>query len=81
MNPPFQWSFTYSTALAYDPDSTSVQAFTTSNTYILPDISGTNLIFDIKVMDSVGLTSSVGYYSRNNNTPIAIDGTFSYTTI
>lgn len=81
LNPPFQWSFTYSTALAYDPDSTSVQAFTTSNTYLLPDISGTNLVFDIKVMDSVGLTSSVGYYSRNNNTPIAITGTFSYTTI
>jgi hypothetical protein len=81
LNPPFQWSFTYSTAISYDPDSTSVQAFTTSNTYLVPDISGTNLVFDIKVMDSVGLTSSVGYYSRNNNSPIVIDGTFSYTTL
>ena len=81
LNPPFQWSFTYSTVLNYNPDSISQQSFTTSNHYILPDTSGTNLVFDIKVIDSVGLTSSVGYYSRNGNSPISIDGTFSYTTL
>ena len=81
LNPPFQWSFTYSTALSYNPDSYPSQSFTTSNHYILPDTSGTNLVFDIKVMDSVGLTSSIGYYSRNGNSPISINGTFSYTTL
>ena len=81
LNPPFQWSFTYSTALSYNPDSYPSQSFTTSNHYMLPDTSGTNLVFDIKVMDSVGLTSSIGYYSRNGNSPISINGTFSYTTL
>lgn len=81
LNPPFQWSFTYSTALSYDPDSYELQAFTTSNHYLFSDTSGSKLVFDIEVMDSVGLTSSVGYYSRNNNSPISINGTFSYTTL
>ena len=81
LNPPFQWSFTYSTALSYNPDSYPSQSFTTSNHYMLPDTSGTNLVFDIKVIDSVGLTSSIGYYSRNGNSPISINGTFSYTTL
>ena len=81
LNPPFQWSFTYSTALSYNPDSYPSQSFTTSNHYILPDTSGTNLVFNIKVVDSVGLTSSIGYYSRNSNSPISINGTFSYTTL
>ena len=81
LNPPFQWSFTYSNVLTYDPDSIDVQSFTTSNSYILPDTSGTNLIFDIKVIDSIGLISNVGYYSRNGNNPISINGTFSYTTL
>jgi hypothetical protein len=81
LNPPFQWSFTYSEASAYDPDEYSIQAFTTSNAYILPDITGTNLVFDITVMDSAGSTSSAGYYSVNAGSPISIDGTFSYTTL
>jgi hypothetical protein len=81
LNPPFQWSFTYSNVLDYDPDSIDFDSFTTSNSYILPDTSGTNLIFDIKVMDSVGVTSSFGYYSRNANDPVSINGTFSYTTL
>lgn len=81
LNPPFQWSFTYSTTLSYNTDSYPSQSFTTSNHYMLPDTSGTNLVFDIKVMDSVGLTSSIGYYSRNGNSPISINGTFSYTTL
>jgi len=81
LNPPFQWSFTYSEASAYDPDEYSIQAFTTSNAYIFPDITGTNLVFDITVMDSAGSTSSAGYYSVNAGSPISIDGTFSYTTL
>ena len=81
LNPPFQWSFTYSTALSYNPDSYPSQSFTTSNHYMLPDTSGTNLVFNIKVVDSVGLTSSIGYYSKNSNSPISINGTFSYTTL
>lgn len=81
LNPPFQWSFTYSSVFDYDPDSIDFDSFTTSNSYILPDTSGTNLIFDIKVMDSVGVTSSFGYYSRNGNDPVSINGTFSYTTL
>ena len=81
LNPPFQWSFTYSVASAYDPDEYSIQAFTTSNAYLLTDTTGTNLVFDITVMDSAGSTSSTGYYSVNAGSPISIDGTFSYTTL
>lgn len=80
LNPPFQWSFTYSTFTNYDPENV-VDSFTTSNHYILPDTSGSNLIFDIKVADYTGLTSSKGYYYVNSGSLVAVDGTFSYTTI
>jgi hypothetical protein len=81
LNPPFQWSFTYSTAANYDIDSIMVDSFTTSNSYILPDPGATNLIFDIKVMDATGLTSSIGKYSINQTDYIDVVGTFSYTTL
>lgn len=80
LNPPFQWSFTYSSALSYDPDEEVVDSFTTSNHYLLPDTPGSNLVFDIKVIDSTGLTSNSGYYSVNDTEPVIIEGTFSYTT-
>ena len=81
LNPPFQWSFGYSPALSYNPDMFATQSFTTSNTYLLPDTSGTKLIFDIKVMDAVGQISNIGYYSINETDPISIAGTFSYTSL
>jgi hypothetical protein len=80
LNPPFQWSFTYSTAANYDIDS-MIDSFTTSNTYILPDPGSTSMVFDIKVMDSTGLTSSIGKYSINQTDYIDVIGTFSYTTL
>ena len=80
LNPPFQWSFTYSTAANYDVD-TVIDSFTTSNYYLLPDTSGSNLVFDIKVADATGLTSSMGYYYVNSGSSVGVDGTFSYTTI
>ena len=80
LNPPFQWSFTYSEATSYDTEE-HVQSFTTSNNYSFTDSTGTNLVFDIKVMDSAGSISSTGYYIVNSGAPISIDGTFSYTTL
>ena len=53
----------------------------TANVYILPDISGTKLVFDIKVIDSIGLSSSVGVYSVNAGGKLPFKGTFSYTTL
>ena len=80
LNPPFQWSFTYSEATSYDTEE-HVQSFTTSNNYSFTDSTGTNLVFDIKVMDSAGSISNTGYYIVNSGVPISIDGTFSYTTL
>ena len=80
LNPPFQWSFTYSEATSYDTEE-HAQSFTTSNSYSFADTTGTNLVFDIKVMDSAGSISSAGYYIVNSGAPISIDGTFSYTTL
>ena len=81
MNPPFQWAFAYSPEISYEPDMFATQSFTTSNTYSISDSGGNALIFDIKVMDATGLTSSIGYYSINQTDPILTNGTFSYTTL
>ena len=81
MNPPFQWAFGYSPEISYDSDMFATQSFTTSNTYNISDSGDNALIFDIKVMDVTGLTSSVGYYSINQTDPILTNGTFSYITL
>ena len=74
-------SFAYSPEISYEPDMFATQSFTTSNTYSISDSGGNALIFDIKVMDATGLTSSIGYYSINQTDPILTNGTFSYTTL
>ena len=81
MNPPFQWAFGYSPEISYDSDMFATQSFTTSNTYSILDSPDTPMIFDVKVMDATGLTSSVGYYSINQTDPIPTNGTFSYITL
>lgn len=81
LNPPFQWSFGYTASSNYKSGLFSTQSFSTNNHYILPDVSGTSLVFDIKVIDSIGLTSSIGGYSVNSGNIIPFDGTFSYTTL
>jgi hypothetical protein len=81
LNPPFQWSFGYTASSNYNSSLFSTQSFSTNNHYILPDVSGTNLVFDIKVIDSIGLSSSVGVYSVNSGNTVPFKGTFSYTTL
>jgi hypothetical protein len=81
LNPPFQWSFGYTASSNYNRSLFSTQSFSTNNHYILPDVSGTKLVFDIKVIDSIGLSSSVGVYSVNAGGKLPFKGTFSYTTL
>jgi len=81
LNPPFQWSFGYTASSSYNAKLFANQPFSTTTNYLLPDTSGSNLVFDVKVVDSIGLTSSVGYYAVNNGSKVPFSGTFSYTTI
>lgn len=81
LNPPFQWSFGYTQSSNYRSGLFSTLPFSTNNHYILPDAGGTNLVFDIKVVDSIGLTSSIGGYRVNSGNIIPFGGTFSYTTL
>ena len=81
LNPPFEWSFGYTASSYYNDNLFTTQSFSSSNNYLLPDSSGTELVFDIKVIDSIGLTSSVGVYSINGGNIIPFNGTFSYITL
>ena len=81
MNPPFKWAFGYTASTSYNANLFSTQSFATTTYYRLPDTSGSNLVFDIKVIDSIGLTSSVGYYVVNSGNKVPFSGTFSYTTL
>ena len=81
LNPPFQWSFGYTASSSYNNMLFATPSFSNTNHYILPDTSGSDLIFDIKVIDSIGLTSSLGNYVINGGNAINFNGTFSYTTL
>jgi hypothetical protein len=81
LNPPFQWSFGYTASSSYNNMLFATPSFSNTNHYILPDTSGSDLVFDIKVVDSIGLTSSLGNYVINGGNVINFNGTFSYTTL
>ena len=81
LNPPFQWSFGYTASIYYNTNLFSTQSYSTTDNYLLPDTSGTDLIFSVMVIDSIGLTSNAGVYTINSGSPTTFNGTFSYTTL
>lgn len=81
INPPFQWSIGYTASSSYDPYTIQKSAYSTADSFVIPDASSTNWIFDIEVKDAAGLTSNSGYYIVNSGNQFDIRGTFSYVSL
>ena len=81
INPPFQWSIGYTASSSYDPYTIDKSTYSTLDSYIIPDATGTELIFDIEVKDAAGFVSNSGYYILNGGNRTDIAGTFSYVSL
>jgi hypothetical protein len=81
INPPFQWSIGYTASSSYDPYTIEKSTYSTLDSYIIPDATGTELIFDIEVKDAAGFVSNSGYYILNGGNRTDIAGTFSYVSL
>lgn len=81
INPPFMWSIGMTPSHSYYAGEFEPGEYSSTNSYIAEDESGTEWIFDVTVMDSSGLTSSIGYYSVNSGNTYSFAGTFSYTSL
>jgi len=81
LNPPFKWSLGLTPSQRYDAADFERGDYSTQTDYIISDLSGTEWIFDISVMDSSGQTSAAGYYSVNSGNTYSFSGTFSYVSL
>jgi len=77
-NPPFQWSLGYTYSSSYNAKTFVGPAYSPATTTVISDPSSANWIFDVKVIDGAGVTSSQGHYVVNGGNTFSFNGTFSY---